>query len=187
MLRKAKALLGLVTGIGGVKTGGRGAYVLEEPVRDADGHEAPLADQGGDVLLLVNVASKCGCTPQYHDLVALQERYGDEGLQIIGFPCNDFGGQEPGSVEDVQAFCSTKFGVEFPILDKIRVKGADIAPLYATLISDENGDFGGDIGWNFTKFLVGRDGHVRGRFEPNINPQADEVIAEIEAALAEQA
>ena len=185
MLRKAKALLGLVTGVGGIKTGGRGAYVLDEVVRDADGNEAPLSDMGDGPFLLVNVASKCGCTPQYHDLVALQEAYGDQGLTVIGFPCNDFGGQEPGSVEEVQEFCSTKFGVEFPIMDKVKVKGSKAAPIYLKLTSNENGGFAGDIGWNFTKFLVGRDGHVRARFEPNVNPQAEEVIAEIEAALEE--
>lgn len=185
MLSKVKAILGIATGIGGVKAGSRGAQILDHSVRDADGNEVPLKNYKGKVLLIVNVASKCGCTSQYHDLAAIQEKYRDQGLAILGFPCNDFGGQEPGTNEEIQTFCSTKYGVDFDIFDKVKVQGSKTAPLYKSLTSDENNDYAGPIGWNFTKFLVGRDGVVRARFEPNVNPQSDETIQEIEAALAE--
>lgn len=165
---------------------GPGADVLHHTMKDIDGNEADLAKYKGKVLLIVNVASKCGLTPQYEQLVGLYEQYKEEGLEILGFPANNFLRQEPGTDNEIKAFCRAKFGVEFDLFSKISVKGDDIAPLYAQLTSEEeNGDFGGDIKWNFTKFLVNRGGKVVARFEPRTTPDAEEVVAAIEEALRE--
>jgi glutathione peroxidase len=153
--------------------------------KDIDGKDVDLASYQGKVLMVVNVASKCGLTPQYTQLVEMHKKYKDQGFEVIGFPANNFMGQEPGTNEEIKTFCSTKYGVEFPIMSKISVKGGDIDPLYAELTSTEaNGKFGGEIKWNFTKFLVGRDGHVIARFEPPVKPDAPEVVAAVESALA---
>ena len=153
--------------------------------KDIDGKEVDLGSYQGKVLLVVNVASKCGLTPQYTQLVEIHKKYKDQGFEVIGFPANNFMGQEPGTNEEIKTFCSTKYGVEFPIMSKVSVKGSDIDPLYAQLTSTEaNGKFGGEIKWNFTKFLVGRDGHVIARFEPPVKPDAPEVISAIETAIA---
>lgn len=161
-----------------------GAYVLDYTMKSIDGKDVNLADYKGKVLLFVNVASKCGLTPQYEQLVELNKKYGDKGLVILGFPANNFGSQEPGTNNEIKEFCTSKYGVEFPMFSKISVKGDDIAPLYAELTSEEqNKGFAGEIKWNFTKFLVGRDGKVVARFEPKTVPTADEVIAAIEAQL----
>ncbi len=159
-----------------------GAKVTDQKVTNIDGKEVDLKDYEGKVVLMVNVASKCGLTPQYEQLVGLHEKFKDKGFQVLGFPANNFGGQEPGTNEEIKTFCSTKFGVEFPMFSKVSVKGDDIAPLYKEL-TQENGDFNGDIKWNFTKFLVGKDGKVIARFEPTVKPDAPEVVSAIEKAL----
>ena len=135
--------------------------VTKYTMKDIDGKDVDLASYQGKVLMVVNVASKCGLTPQYSQLVEIHKKYKDRGFEVIGFPANNFMGQEPGTNEEIKTFCSTRYGVEFPIMSKISVKGDDIDPLYAELTSTEkNGEFGGDIKWNFTKFLVGKDGRV---------------------------
>jgi glutathione peroxidase len=148
-----------------------------------DGKPAPLADYKGKVILVVNVASQCGYTPQYSALEATYEKYKDQGLVILGFPANNFGAQEPGTNEEIKTFCTRKYSVTFPIYAKISVKGADQAPLYAYLTKDTPADIRGDIKWNFTKFLVDRNGNVVQRFEPAVTPDSKEVIAAIEKQL----
>ena len=144
----------------------------------------PLAGFKGKVMLIVNVASQCGFTPQYEGLQALFMKYKDQGLVIAGFPANNFGGQEPGSNEEIGAFCKSKYGVTFPMFSKISVKGGDIAPLYKFLTDKTaNPKTGGDIQWNFTKFLVDRNGKVIQRFEPAVTPQSPEMDSAIAAAL----
>jgi glutathione peroxidase len=149
-----------------------------------DGREKSLAEYRGRALLIVNVASQCGFTPQYTGLEALHEQYGAKGLSVLGFPANEFGAQEPGSDEQIKSFCTTNYGVAFDMFSKVKVKGAGIAPLFEFLTSrDTNPASGGDIRWNFTKFLVGKEGQVLARFEPNVEPTSDEVKQAIEKAL----
>ena len=148
-----------------------------------NGKAAPLADYKGKVVLVVNVASRCGFTPQYSALESTYEKYKDQGFIIIGFPANNFGGQEPGTNEEIAKFCSGKYNVTFPVYGKVSVKGDDQTPLYAFLTKDANPAVAGDIKWNFTKFLVGRDGKVVQRFEPATTPDSPEIIAAIEAEL----
>jgi glutathione peroxidase len=149
-----------------------------------DGQPAPLAAYKGKVLLLVNVASKCGFTPQYTALESLYEKYKGEGLVVIGFPANNFMSQEPGTDSEIKDFCSRTYSVKFPMYSKISVKGDDKAPLYQYLTDKTaNPATGGEIKWNFTKFLVGRDGTILARFEPATKPDSPEVIAAIEKAL----
>lgn len=155
-------------------------HVLDTTVQTADGKEKSLKDYKGNVLLIVNVASKCGNTPQYAGLEKLYEKYKDQGLQVLGFPCNQFGAQEPGTMEEIQNFCTTNYGVTFPIFNKLEVKGPGQAPLYAKLTKTEPV---GDISWNFEKFLVGRDGNVIARFTPKTKPEDPAVVAKIEQAL----
>ncbi len=163
----------------------QGAYVLGFAVTDIDGNEVNLQDYKGKVVLIVNVASKCGLAPQYEELQALHDQYADKGLAILGFPANNFRNQEPGSNEEIKIFCTTNYKVQFDMFSKISVKGDDIAPLYALLTSDEkNSGFGGEIQWNFTKFLLGKDGRVAARFEPRTKPSDQEVITAIERELA---
>ena len=152
-------------------------------VKDIDQKETTLGVYKGKVRLVVNVASKCGYTKQYAGLEAIYEKYKDQGLVVLGFPCNQFGGQEPGTNEEIKQFCSLKFKVTFPMFDKIEVNGAQRHPLYAALAGKES-PFPGDIKWNFTKFLIGRDGKIVHRFESGAAPESAEVIAVIEAALA---
>ncbi len=148
------------------------------------GEATPLAGYKGKIVLVVNVASQCGYTPQYEGLQALYMKYKDQGLVIAGFPANNFGGQEPGSNEEIGAFCKSKYGVTFPMFSKISVKGGDMAPLYKFLTDKAaNPKTGGDIQWNFTKFLVGRDGKVIQRFEPAVTPQSTELDSAVAAAL----
>jgi glutathione peroxidase len=148
------------------------------------GKPMPLANFKGKVLLLVNVASRCGYTPQYTALEATYEKYKDRGLVVLGFPANNFGAQEPGTNDEIKTFCSTKYSVKFPLYAKISVKGGDQAPLYQFLTSkDSNPAVAGDIKWNFTKFLVDRSGKVVQRFEPDATPDSAEVIAAIEKLL----
>jgi glutathione peroxidase len=158
--------------------------VLEFTLNSIDGKPAPLAAYKGKVVMIVNVASKCGFTPQYKGLEELYEKYKDQGLVILGFPANNFMGQEPGTNEEIKTFCSTKYNVTFPMYTKVSVKGTDQAPIYQFLTDKAaNPSTGGEIKWNFTKFLVSRDGTVIGRFEPAVKPDSSEVISAIEKAL----
>jgi glutathione peroxidase len=181
------AMLGAALFMSGVAMGGDGVSVLEHKVTDINGKEVELADYKGKVLLIVNVASKCGLTPQYEGLQAVYEKYKDKDLVVLGFPANNFGGQEPGTEVEILEFCTSKYDVTFDMFSKISVKGDDKHPLYKDLTDEEkNGEMGGEIGWNFTKFLVGKDGKVTARFEPRVKPTADEVTAAIEAELAKE-
>jgi len=148
-----------------------------------DGKPAPLADYKGKVVLVVNVASQCGYTPQYSALEATYKKYKDQGFVILGFPANNFGAQEPGTNEEIKTFCTRKFNVTFPMYAKISVKGADQAPLYTYLTKDTGSGLTGEIKWNFTKFLVDRNGNVVQRFEPAVTPDSPEVIAAIQKQL----
>ncbi len=158
--------------------------VLQFKMKTLDGKDADLSKYQGKVVLLVNVASKCGLTPQYEALQALHKKYAKDGLVIVGVPANEFGKQEPGSDAEIATFCKANYGVEFPMLSKVVVKGEGICPLYQFLTSKEtNPKFAGEIQWNFTKFLVNRKGEVVARFEPRVEPDTKEVITAIEAAL----
>jgi glutathione peroxidase len=152
-------------------------------VKDIDYKETSMGVYKGKVLLVVNVASKCGYTPQYKALEAVYEKYKGKGFAVLGFPCNQFGGQEPGTTEEIKLFCSSKYSVTFPLFDKIEVNGPNRHPLYVALAGKES-PFPGEIKWNFTKFLIGRDGRIIKRFESKTTPDSPEVIAAIEAALA---
>jgi glutathione peroxidase len=145
-----------------------------------DGKPAPLADYQGKVILVVNVASQCGYTPQYSALESIYEKYKGLEFVILGFPANNFGGQEPGTNEEIKTFCTRKFNVTFPMYAKISVKGADQSPLYAYLTKDTGPGIAGDIKWNFTKFLVDRNGNVVQRFESAVTPDSEEVVSAIE-------
>jgi glutathione peroxidase len=148
-----------------------------------DGKPAPLADYKGKVVLVVNVASQCGFTPQYSALEATYEKYKDKGFVILGFPANNFGAQEPGTNEEIKTFCTRKYSVTFPMYAKISVKGDDQSPLYAYLTKDTPAGINGEIKWNFTKFLVDRNGNVVQRFEPAVTPDSKEVISAVEKQL----
>lgn len=146
---------------------------------------ATLASLGARALLVVNVASRCGLTPQYAGLERLHERYADRGFSVVGFPCNQFAGQEPGDGEEIATFCSTTYGVTFPMFAKIDVNGPDRHPLYAELVRHPDADGeAGDVRWNFEKFLLDGTGTVLARFRPGTDPEADEVVTAVEAALA---
>lgn len=160
------------------------AALREIPFTAADGTETSLDALGDKTFLVVNVASKCGLTPQYEQLEQLQKTYGEQGLQVIGFPCNQFMGQEPGSIDEILDYCAMTWGVSFPIMDKVKVNGSNAAPLYKALKKTPNVEKSkGPVMWNFEKFLVTRDGSVH-RFRPQTKPDEPEVIAAIEAALA---
>lgn len=185
MVNKLLLLTGLCLGM--VTLAFAGKSVLDYKLKTIDGQEQSLSLYKGKVMLLVNVASKCGLTPQYAALQALYSRYESQGLVILGFPANTFKGQEPGSHAEIKEFCSMNYGVTFPLFEKISVLGDDIHPLYRFLTDVKtNPDYSGEIKWNFTKFLVGRDGRILARFEPKTKPDSDEVIAAIEKALASQ-
>jgi glutathione peroxidase len=161
--------------------------VLDFRVKDIDGKDVDLAKYKGNVFLIVNTASQCGLTPQYKDLESIYEKYKEKGFEILAFPANEFGAQEPGSNEEIKEFCSTKYKVSFPLFSKIVVKGKGIDPLYDYLTSKEtNPKFSGAIPWNFTKFLVNRKGEVIARFKPQEKPSSKDVEAAIEKALAEK-
>jgi glutathione peroxidase len=153
-------------------------------LRTLEGEPTSLAEYQGEALLIVNVASKCGLTPQYAELQALHDKYADRGFSVLGFPCNQFGAQEPGSAEEIREFCSTSYGVTFPMFEKLNVNGPQCHPLYAqlTAVKDANGE-AGDVQWNFEKFLVTPDGAVR-RFRPKTKPSDPALTQAIEAALA---
>ncbi|MEX0653023.1 MAG: glutathione peroxidase [Phycisphaeraceae bacterium] len=149
-----------------------------------DGEPVDLARYDGQVVLLVNVASRCGHTPQYAGLQKLHERFADQGLVVVGVPSNDFGGQEPGTAEEIATFCQTNYGVTFPMLDKVQVIGDDKTELYARLTDPANDPTdGGEVKWNFEKFLVNRTGEVVARFRSGVQPESDELLAAIEQAL----
>ncbi len=148
------------------------------PLKDIDGKDTSLKSYSGKVRLIVNVASECGYTPQYTGLEALYQKYKDKGLVIMGFPCNDFGGQEPGSAEEIKTFCSKNYSVSFPIFAKLAIKGASPHPLYAELTKT------GPVGWNFTKFLIGRDGAIIAKYDSDVEPDSAELSGAIEKALA---
>jgi glutathione peroxidase len=160
-----------------------GSGVYSFTLNSIDGKPAPLADYKGKVVLLVNVASQCGYTPQYSALEAIYEKYKGQGFVILGFPANNFGAQEPGTNEEIKTFCTRKYSVTFPMYSKISVKGADQAPLYSYLTRETGTGIAGEIQWNFTKFLVDRDGKVVQRFEPAVTPDSKEVTAAIERQL----
>lgn len=163
------------------------APALAFTMKDIDGKPVNLADYGGKVVLLVNTASKCGYTKQYGPLQKLYEKYKDQGLVVVAIPANNFGAQEPGSNSEIKEFCSAKFSVTFPILAKVSVKGDDICPLYKYLTAKDKGhEFGGEIPWNFTKFLINRKGEIVGRYGPKVDPMADKkFVADVEKALNE--
>ena len=158
--------------------------LFDIPVSHLDGTPGRLGEHAGQALLIVNVASKCGLTPQYTGLEALQERYADRGFSVVGFPCNQFGGQEPGTAEEIATFCSATYGVSFPLFEKLDVNGPGRHPIYGQLteVPDASGA-AGDIQWNFEKFLVSPQGEVVGRFRPRTTPEDPELVAAVEGQL----
>ena len=158
--------------------------IYDTPIHSLQGGALDLHKFEDKALLIVNVASRCGLTPQYSGLESLQQRYADRGFTVLGVPCNQFGGQEPGSAEEIEAFCSTTYGVSFPMTEKVEVNGPGRHRLYAELteVADPEGA-AGDIQWNFEKFLVAPGGRPIGRFRPTTDPSAPEIVAAIEAAL----
>ena len=158
--------------------------IFDIPVKTLAGQDSSLRSFSGKTLLVVNVASKCGLTPQYTALEKLHEQFASRGFTVVGFPCNQFGGQEPGTAEEIAEFCSATYGVTFPIFEKIEVNGTGRHPIYEVLtaVPDANGE-AGDIRWNFEKFLVRPDGSVAARFRPRITPDSPEVLSAIEANL----
>jgi glutathione peroxidase len=159
--------------------------VFDFTLNTIDGQPAPLASFKGKVVMLVNVASRCGYTPQYSALESIYEKYKDRGFVIVGIPANNFGAQEPGTNQQIKTFCSTKYNVTFPMMSKVSVKGRDKAPLYQFLTDrSASPKTGGEIQWNFTKFLVGPDGQVITRFEPEVTPDSPQITGAIEKALA---
>jgi glutathione peroxidase len=153
------------------------------PIKDISGKETSLKAYDGKVLLIVNVASKCGFTPQYKSLEATHRKFKDQGFAVLGFPCNDFGAQEPGTNEEIKEFCSSKYDVTFPLFDKLHVKGPQQHPLY-TALSGKDSPFPGDVKWNFGKFLVGRDGTILKRWDSKTTPDSEEITRAITEALA---
>ena len=160
---------------------GSGLYSFT--LNSIDGKPSPLADYKGKVIMIVNVASQCGYTPQYSALESIYEKYKGQGFVILGFPANNFGAQEPGTNEEIKTFCTRKYSVTFPMYSKISVKGTDQAPLYGYLTKETSAGISGDIKWNFTKFLVDRNGNVVQRFEPAVTPDSKEVTEAIEKQL----
>jgi glutathione peroxidase len=158
--------------------------VYDVPLNSLDGDAGVLAQQKGNITLLVNVASFCGLTPQYEGLEKLYEQYGAQGFSIVGIPCNQFGEQEPGTPDEIKTFCSTNYGVKFPLSEKVEVNGDGRHALYQQLteVADADGH-AGDIRWNFEKFLIGRDGEVIGRYSPLIEPANEDLVATIEKSL----
>jgi len=159
--------------------------LFDIPLKDIDGKDTSLKAYQGKVLLVVNVASKCGYTPQYTALEAVHKKYQDKGFTVLGFPCNDFGSQEPGTPEEIKTFCSSKYDVTFPLFAKLHVKGEEQHPLYAVLTGPQS-PFPGDIKWNFGKFVISRDGKILARFDSKVKPDSPEITSAIESALAEK-
>jgi glutathione peroxidase len=154
------------------------------PLNDINDHPTSLKAYAGKVVLLVNVASKCGFTPQYAGLESLYKKYQDKGLVIVGVPSNDFGSQEPGTAEEIKTFCSSKYDVTFPLMAKVHVVGAEKHPLYVALTGPDSA-FPGEVKWNFQKFLIGRDGKLVARFTSQVKPGAPELVKAVETALAQ--
>ena len=166
---------------------GKPKSVLDFKVKDIDGKDVDLSKFKGDVLLIVNTASKCGYTPQYEGLESLYEKNKDKGFQVLAFPANEFGKQEPGTNDEIKTFCKSKYSVKFPMFAKIVVKGDGIHPVYQFLTSKETDPkFAGEIPWNFTKFLVNRKGEVVARFSPKDEPDSPKVVEAVQAAIAER-
>jgi glutathione peroxidase len=157
--------------------------IYDIPLKDIDGHAASLSTYKGKVILIVNVASHCGFTPQYAALESVYQKYKDQGLVICGFPCNQFGAQEPGTDTEIKQFCTATYNVTFPMFDKLEVNGDNRHPLYV-LLAGKDSPFPGNIHWNFTKFLIGRDGKILNRFDSKVKPDSDELTQAVEAALA---
>ncbi len=155
--------------------------IAEISVNTRQGSPQPIGDYAGQVLLIVNVASYCGYTPQYQGLEALYQKYRDQGFAVLAFPCNDYGMQEPDSIEQIQQFCETRYGITFPLFDKVHAKGAEKHPLYAKLTQAEPK---GEVSWNFEKFLVNKQGVVVGRFQSAVAPDSTELTSAIERELA---
>ena len=181
--RCMKSLLCLALSVGALVSVARSASLHDLSVKDIDGRAVKLDAYRGKVLLIVNVASECGYTPQYQGLQELFKKYEPKGLVVLGFPCNQFGGQEPGTNADIKKFCSSNYHVTFPMFAKIDVNGGQRDPLYVTLAGKDS-PFPGDIKWNFNKFLVGRDGAIVKRFGSSVEPDAAELMRAVEAALA---
>ena len=152
-------------------------------LKDIDGKDTTLAAYKGKAVLIVNVASKCGYTKQYAGLEATYQKFKDQGFVVLGFPCNQFGGQEPGTNEEIKQFCSSKFNVTFPLFDKLEVNGAKRHPLYVALAGKDS-PFPGDIKWNFNKFLIGKDGKILSRYDSKVTPESEELTKAVEGALA---
>ncbi|MEZ4448785.1 MAG: glutathione peroxidase [Nannocystaceae bacterium] len=161
--------------------------MVDHTVETLEGGEQKLADLRGRTVLIVNTASQCGFTPQYAQLQELYGRYKDKGLVVLGFPSNDFGGQEPGDASEIKDFVASKFAVDFPMMAKVHATGPEIAPLYRTLTEETGEGIAGPVKWNFTKFLIDPSGKVIARFEPAVEPMAPEVIAAVEGALPKKA
>jgi glutathione peroxidase len=161
------------------------APVQEIELKDIDGKPTSLGAYAGKTVLLVNVASKCGYTPQYKQLEEVYRKYKEKGLVVVGVPSNDFGGQEPGSAKEIKEFCSSKFDVTFPLMEKVKVTGAEKHPLYGYLTSEKSG-FPGEVKWNFGKFLIGPDGKVLARWDSKVKPDDAQVIEAIEKSLAKK-
>src|SRR5579864_3830650 len=179
----ATAIAGLVLCAAALTAGNK--TVFDYALNTIDGQPAPLSAYKGKVVMLVNVASRCGFTPQYTALEAIYEKYKDRGFVIVGIPANNFGAQEPGTNQEIKTFCQSKYNVKFPMMSKVSVKGDDKTPLYQFLTDKAaNPKTGGDIQWNFTKFLVGPDGQILARFEPKVTLDSPEVTSAIENALA---
>lgn len=161
--------------------------VLNFKMKSLAGKDVDLSQYNGKVVLMVNVASQCGATPQYKQLQELHDKYADKGLAVLGFPCNQFGSQEPGSAEEIATFCKDNYAVTFDMFAKIDVNGDNAAPLYKLLTSKETDPkFAGNIKWNFEKFLIGRDGQIVARFATGVKPDAPEVVKAIETELAKK-
>ncbi len=172
-----------VFSIAGSTSGGKSDNNISNiTVKDMNGKDVNLSDYKGKVLLIVNVASKCGFTPQYEGLEKIYKKYKDQGFEILGFPCNQFGGQEPGTNEEIKNFCTSKYDVTFKLFDKIEVNGKNRSPLYAALTTNTNTEQG-DVKWNFEKFLISRDGEIVARFRSKVTPESDEITSAIEKEL----
>lgn len=177
-------LLSASAGVAGLKADSKASGLYAQTATDMDGKPAPLSQYAGKVSLVVNTASRCGFTGQYEGLQKLQAKYRDRGLVVLGFPSNDFWGQEPGSNQEIRLFCTRNYKVEFPLFNKDHVKGEGKQPVYKFLTDGPQSEFHGEIGWNFEKFVIGRDGRIVGRFKSRVSPDDPELVASIESALA---
>ena len=177
---KTIALLASLIAMTNIAASAESLYDIK--LKDIDGKDTTLAAYKGKAVLVVNVASKCGYTKQYAGLETMYKKYKDQGFAVLGFPCNQFGGQEPGTNEQIKEFCSGKFSVTFPLFDKIEVNGANRHPFYVALAGKDS-PFPGDIKWNFNKFLIGRDGKILNRFDSKVAPESEELTKAVEAVL----